>query len=102
MIDSMNCRYMETDSNFSAGHVNGDSPAKRSAPSSEVFSDEALFAHLPALEQTLQSLPDSRPEAVARARDLIADPDYPSQHKLQMLAQHLAVQLTDEIDSLPT
>jgi hypothetical protein len=54
------------------------------------------------LRQTLRNLPDSRPEAVARARKLIADPDYPSRHMQAILARHLAVQLTAEIDPLPT
>lgn len=93
---------METDSNFGAASSNGHSPAKRSAFSAKELADEALFAHWPALEQTLQSLPDSRPEEVKRARALLANPDYPPQQTLQILAQQLAVRLAAEIDSLPT
>jgi hypothetical protein len=93
---------MEMDSNFSAARGNEASSAKRSASASKALSDETSFAHWPALQQILQNLPDSRPEAVARARKLIADPDYPSQHTQQILARHLAIQLTAEIDPLPT
>jgi hypothetical protein len=93
---------MENDSNFSAARGNGYSPAERSAPSSEALADAASFANWPELQQTLHNLADSRPEAVARARKLIADPDYPPRRMQQILAQYLAVQLTAEIDSLPT
>src|SRR5271163_838484 len=98
----MNCRCMEKDSNFSAARGNGASSAKRSTRSLKALSDEMSSSPSPALQQSLQYLPDSRPEAVARARKLIADPDYPSQPTQQILARHLATQLTAEIDSLPT
>jgi len=93
---------MEKNSNFSAVRGNGTFRARRSAPSSKELWDGAAFADWPALQQTLQDLPDSRPEAVARARQLIADPDYPSPHTQQILAEQLAIQLTAEIDLLPT
>lgn len=93
---------MEKDSNFSATRGNGASSAKRSTRALKKLSDQAPPDHLPALKQTLHELPDSRPEAVARARKLIADPDYPSQLKQELLAQHLAAQLLSEGDSLPT
>jgi hypothetical protein len=78
----MNCRCMEKDSNFSASRGNQ--------------------AQWPALRQTLENVPDSRPEAVERARKLIADPNYPSQRTLLILARHLAQHLTDETDPFPT
>ena len=90
---------MDIDSNFSAARANGASPARRSPPAFEALLDGASLAHL---QRTLHNLPDARPEAVARARNLIADPDYPSQHAQEILARHLAVQLTAEIDPLPT
>jgi hypothetical protein len=93
---------MDTDSHFSAARANGASPARRSTRTTKVLSDGSLLTRWPALQQTLQHLPDSRPEAVERARNLIADPDYPSQHTRQALARHLAVQLAAETDSLPT
>jgi hypothetical protein len=93
---------METDSYFSAARGNGASSANRSGPAPQTSPDETSFADWPALRQALQHLPDSRSAAVARARKLIADPDFPSQHTQQILAHHLAVQLTAEIDPLPT
>lgn len=93
---------MDTDNNFSAARANGASPARRSPPAFEALLEGASSAHWPDLQQTLQRFPDARPEAVARARNLIADPDYPSQHTEEILARHLAVQLKAEIDPFPT
>lgn len=42
------------------------------------------------LTQTLSSLPASRTEQVARAKALIADPNYPSNDQLAKIADHLA------------
>ena len=93
---------MDTDSNYSAARANGASPARRSPPAFEALLNGASLARWPGLQRTLHNLPDVRSEAVARARNLIADPDYPSQHAEEILARHLAVQLTAEIDPLPT
>ena len=93
---------MDIDSHFNAARANGASSPRRSAPSFEALSDEECFAHWPALQETLRNLPDSRPEAVERARNLIADPDYPSPYTQEILARQLAVQLIAEIDPLPT
>jgi len=93
---------MEKDSNFSAARGNGASSAKRSAASSKRFLDKASLAYRPTLQRTLENFPEARPEAVAWARKLIADPNYPPQYKQQILAHHLAVHLTAEIDQLPT
>jgi len=92
---------MEKDSNFSAARGNGASSAKRSTRALKKLS-EKVPPNPHSLKQTLQELPDSRPEAVARARQLIADPDYPPQETQQILAQHLAIRLLAESDSLPT
>jgi hypothetical protein len=93
---------MDTDSHFSAARDNGASPARRSPPAFEALLKGASSAHWPDLQQTLRHLPVARPEAVARARKLIADPDYPSQQTEEILARHLAVQLRAEINPLPT
>jgi hypothetical protein len=93
---------MDNDSHFSAARANGASPARRSPRTTKVLSDGSLLTRWPALQQTLQNLPDSRPEAVARARQLIADPDFPSKHARRILARHLAIQLKAETDSLPS
>jgi hypothetical protein len=93
---------MDTDNNFSAARANRASPARCFTPAFDALLDDTSFAHWPDLQQALQNLPDARPEAVARARKLIADPDYPSQQTEEILARHLAVQLTAEINPLPT
>ena len=93
---------MDNDSNFSAARTNGASPARRSPPAFEALLHRASFTHWPDLQQSLHNLPDARPEAVARARKLIADPGYPSQQTEEILARNLAVQLTADTDPLPT
>lgn len=47
-----------------------------------------------ALEQTLQTMPTVRPDAVARASALVADENYPSADTLDKLAGLLANQLS--------
>ena len=92
---------MDTERKCSAARANGSSQARRSSHASNALSDAAAFVDWPALQQTLQDLPDSRPEAVARARRLIADADFPSEDSEEMLAELLAVQLTSGMDPLP-
>jgi hypothetical protein len=98
----MNCLLMDIDCNFNAARANGASPARRSARTTKALSQEESFVDWPALQEGLQQQPDSRPEAVERARNLIADRDYPPPRMDQILAQQLAVQLTAEINSFPT
>jgi hypothetical protein len=93
---------MDIDSHFSVTRANGASSARRLTSASGTFSDQEISAAWPGLQQALQGLPDSRPEAVERARRLIADPDYPPPDLQEILAQQLAVLLTSEIDPLPT
>jgi hypothetical protein len=93
---------MDIDSNYNAARAGGASPARRSGRATKVLSDGSLLSQYPALQQTLNDLPASRPEAVARARKLIADPDYPPDYLEHILAQHLAVQLSSETGRLPS
>jgi hypothetical protein len=58
--------------------------------------------HGPDLQDTLHNLPAARPEAVARAKKLIADPDYPSPEQEAALARHFAAQFNADNDSLPS
>ena len=48
------------------------------------------FEQTQQLEKTLATLPDARPEQVARARALIADPNYPSNAQMNRVAGLLA------------
>ncbi len=85
---------MEIDSNFKVGRGNGAAPARRFVPTAKANSEEKLLANWPVLQQTLQNLPDSRPDAVARAKQLIADPNYPPPEMLESMAEQFARGLT--------
>jgi hypothetical protein len=93
---------MEKDSNLSAKRASGTSPTRRSPPALEAFLDKAAATNGPALQQILKNAPESRPEAVALAKRLIADPGYPPPEMERALAKHLAGQLTNEINQLPS
>jgi 2,4-dienoyl-CoA reductase-like NADH-dependent reductase (Old Yellow Enzyme family) len=93
---------METEHNFSAARRKGASRATRADPAAKSISSATSTARLPELQKALRNLPDSRPDAVRRARKLIADPDYPPKRAQQALARHLAARLKDEIDPLPS
>lgn len=89
---------MEMDSNFKVGRGSGALPARRFVPTAKANSQEQLLAKWPVLQQNLQNLPDSRPDAVARAKALIADPDYPPDSVLQSLAEQFAYHLLNSND----
>jgi len=93
---------MDIDSKISAARASGPSPLRRTTRATKALTDGSIFTQLPTLQQSLESLPASRPEAVLRAKELIADTDYPDETIQQTLALHLAVQLTDELNSLPS
>jgi len=61
-----------------------------------MLSDRVSLANSSALEQALQNTPASRPEMVARAQSLIADPNYPSGDTLTALSWQLAKSLSAE------
>jgi hypothetical protein len=84
---------MEIDANMNLGSVNGPSSAKRVASVIVPTPQDASFASSTALESALKSLPDVRPEAVANAKALIADPSYPSAGTINRMAGFLAGQL---------
>jgi len=92
---------METDTNFRVTRGNGASKANRPARAAKVLPEDTAYVQWPALQSTLESLSESRPEAVTYAKALIADPDYPSEETQERLAAHLAAQLTSETDPLP-
>jgi hypothetical protein len=93
---------MDIDSHSSARRAKSASSPKHSAATSEAWPNQEDIPPWPVLMEALRNLPDSRPEAVERARNLIADPDYPPQHLQEILAQQLAILVDADIDSLPT
>jgi hypothetical protein len=93
---------MEKDRKISRTGGSGASSERRSAATSKQRSSEVSASRFQELKKNLQDLPDSRPEAVALAKKLIADPDYPSPHTEEIVAEHLAAKLTTDTDRLPT
>ena len=65
-------------------------PPNRPTPAAKPAAGAESFASSSALEETLRNLPDSRPEAVARAAALLTDPNYPSPDTLRQVANLLA------------
>ena len=100
---------MEINTNLSTTGVNGAVASKRSIchllfksihrtllMSMSQLSDRVSLASSSALEQALQNTPASRPEMVARAQSLIADPNYPSGDTLAAMSLQLARSLTSD------
>ncbi|MDB6020632.1 MAG: hypothetical protein JWQ04_489 [Pedosphaera sp.] len=85
---------MEINANMNAGGVNPLIPAKRPAAGVKPMAEDNAFASSTALEETLKKIPDLRPQAIDRARDLISDPNYPTSENLKQLAKFLAAKLT--------
>lgn len=54
--------------------------------------DAGDFANADALRNALENTPDVRPEAVARARELVTSPHYPPEVMVRKLAQLFAVE----------
>jgi len=87
---------MEINANLSTTGVDATLAAKRSAPSTNMLPDRVSLANSSALEQALQNTPSSRPDMVARAQALIADPNYPSGETLAAVSWQLAGALSSE------
>jgi hypothetical protein len=87
---------MEVNTNFSTGGVGGIYPQKSPATAPTPAAAPDAFANSTALDEALQNLPAARPDAVARARDLIADPGYPSSGTLSQISSLLAGALTGD------
>ena len=87
---------MEVNTSLSAGGVGGITPQKPFAPAAKTAAAPDSFASSSALERAVRNLPASRPEAVAQARELAADPNYPSAGILRQVSILLAERLTSE------
>jgi len=84
---------MEINMKINTGGIPATTHAKRSAPKPLSPSGGDAFASSNALEGALKNVPDVRPEAVARARQLINDPNYPSADTVRQLSNFLAGKL---------
>jgi len=87
---------MEINTNLSTTSVDGSIAAKRSSPTPNMPSDRVSLTNSSALDQALQNTPASRPEVVARAQSLIADPNYPSGESLSALSRQFASALLSD------
>jgi len=58
-----------------------------------VDSDTTSFYRVAALDQALQATPEARPEAVARAKELLSDVKYPPAATIEGISALLALKL---------
>jgi hypothetical protein len=79
-------------------NVPGPAAAKRSNSTAKSATDGVSLSDSTALEGALASVPDSRPEAVQRAKDLLADPNYPPLVLIQKLSRLLATNTDTSIE----
>lgn len=87
---------MEINTNMNVSGVNGLIPPGRSVAAAKMAPDTASFTGTAGVEAALSDLPESRPEAVALAKQLINDPAYPSSEMVRQLSQFLAPKLNSE------
>ena len=91
---------MKIDTNMNVSGVNGPIPPGRSAAAAKTALDTASFSGAAGVDASLAGLPDTRPDAVERARQLINDSGYPSSQVVRQLAQFLAPKLISENEQL--
>jgi hypothetical protein len=84
---------MEINTSMNVSGVNGLTPPGRPAAAAKAVADTASFTGSAAVETELKGLPDSRPEAVERAKELIGDANYPSSAIVKQLSQFLTANL---------
>jgi len=87
---------MEVNTNLSAISMGGIAPQKPLAPAARTAAAPDPFASSSALESAVRDIPASRPEAVARARELAADPNYPPPGALRQISSLLASHLISD------
>jgi hypothetical protein len=81
---------MKVNTNSGVTGVGGPVSPKRPASVAGQAPEAASFAGATALETALKSTPDSRPEAVDRARELINDAAYPPAETMRKISTLLA------------
>lgn len=89
---------MEVNTNMNVSGVNGVIPPGRAAAAARMAQDTASFSGSAGVESALNALPESRPDAVVLARQLINDPSYPSADVVKQMAQFLAPMLASGND----
>ncbi len=91
MDRSTKLKNMEINTRLDVAGIGGAVPPQRAVPAAvSAPPNGALFADSTNLETALRDLPDSRPEAVDRAKQLITNGEYPSPELIEKLANLLA------------
>jgi hypothetical protein len=83
---------MKINANISANGINPSVAVKRPA-ASKAGADDVSFQDSAVLETALEKLPETRAEAVERARNLIGDVHYPPEETIRKISHLLAIQL---------
>ena len=89
---------MEIDTKMNWRPVNGLPSVKNSGTGAEPAPLDDSFAKSTALEGALQNTPDVRPAAVANARALVDNANYPSADTVKKLSDFLAGQFSAGLD----
>ncbi len=84
---------MKINPNTNPVRIDGAQSPKSAASAKQPVAEADAFAGSAAVNSALRSAPDSRPEAVNRARALINDPSYPGPEILRNVSQLLAGQI---------
>ena len=83
---------MKINANISANGINSSVPVKR--PAANVAGEDGVsFQDSAVLESALDKLPETRAEAVERARNLIGNVHYPPEETIRKISHLLAIQL---------
>jgi hypothetical protein len=95
-------RRMEISSNLNLNSVDGTASPKRSksTPTGDADGDQdrVTLTDMTSIQSALENTAASRPDAVARARQLINDPNYPSPSVTSQVSQLLADKILAQTD----
>jgi hypothetical protein len=93
---------MEISSNLNLNSVDGTATPQRTkaAPTGDADGDQdrVTLTDMTDIQSALENTPASRPDAVARARQLINDPSYPGAAVTSQVSQFLADKMLSQND----
>jgi hypothetical protein len=85
---------MEVDFNTGATPVAGSGqPTSRTQSTSKTVTNEISFEQTTALDQALRKIPVVRPDQVAKATAMVANPNYPTDAELDRIANLFTLHL---------
>jgi hypothetical protein len=82
----------------SVGPVTGGRIAQHGPREARPDDPQTLFERTDALTQAISGQPDTRPDRVQRARDLIADVQYPPTEAIEKISHLLALNLNPDLE----